>query len=187
MCCVKKYNKVIFIDPGTNLGWAEWRPSKIVRRSVSVKSRQRGLQDGGAIALPHEPGERVRAFMEELERLMGAFCTVDPKIYLAWEEAAFGQFGRADRMYGTWEGLLLYFCEMHGVTYRAINQSTLKAYIREQGFYLGAKERKLLKPKDRKPKPRPEWKLYSLPKLQEHEIDARWGLEYVVKQLEVLK
>ena len=36
---------------------------------------------------------------------------------------------------------------------------------------------------DVKPRPRPEWKLTSPPKMQEHEIDARWGLEYTLANL----
>jgi len=113
---------------------------------------------------------------------------------LAWEEAAFCGHSKADRMYGTWEGLLILFCEVHKIPYMTLNQSTIKAYARKQGFYEKKSEIVVASPKKTKkgfyvkkpkskPSPRPEWKLNSASKLQEHEIDARWGLECLLEKL----
>jgi hypothetical protein len=202
--CEKKYSKIVFIDPGTNLGWAKWQPP--------FKGAGKQVITSGSAAFPKTPGPRVVAFVAQLEELLGKFCAADSGAYVAWEEAAFSfKGGRAERMYGTWEGLLMYFCETRGIPYQALNGSTLKAYARANGFYTPSPRRpnklkkgaskadkktyadalavwkKNKKNFDAKPRPRPTWKLSSEPKMQEHEIDARWGLEFIMKQLEVLK
>lgn len=166
------YRKVLFIDPGTNFGWAEYHnQEKETQSLVFISSRS------GAMKLTGETlGERVMELWHELESL----AVIQQVDFLAWEEAAFSRFGKQDRMYGTWEGVLLLFCEMNKIPYMTLNQSTIKAYAKKQGFY-GEKNSK---GKKLKPAPRPEWKLMSTPKLQEHEIDSRWGLECLVKQLE---
>ena len=181
-----KYTKVIFIDPGTSFGWA---------------SCTEGCYDSGAIPLPKNPGLRVLDFWVRLGIIVNMWYK--EKVFVAWEEAAWGGHSKADRMYGTWEGLLLLFCEMHSIPYMAVNGSTLKAFARKNGFYTSRppKPRKLKTDNvrmynskmsawendnieyDKKPRPRPGWIISSAGKLQEHEIDARWGLEYILKEL----
>lgn len=189
-----KYQKVIFIDPGTNFGWA-------VMDRCGKKS-----YTSGVVTLPKESGPRVVEFWEWLEdNILGAKAATSLTLtFLAWEEAAWGGYGTAMRMYGMWEGLLIKFCEDHEISYCTVNGSTLKSYIRKQGFYLPP-PRRPSKPKkgatkkaqdaykallekwnaakkgfDVKPRPRPEWPLTSKEKLQNNETDARWGLEYVL-------
>jgi hypothetical protein len=188
--------KIIFIDPGTSFGWAEHRNDGAWSKNFS-----------GAITMTFKtPGENVKWFWDHLNALV---LTPDRPIaadtIIAWEEAAFSRFGRQDRMYGTWEGILLLFCELHKIEYHALNVATIKAYARKQGFYTRPPQAPRKKKGERirafnarlkewqksingkhfdaKPKPRPEWQLSSVGKFQEHEIDARWGLECLRSQL----
>jgi len=152
-----KYRKIFFIDPGTNYGWA-----------IS----ENGKVSSGADSLPCKPGQKVLKFWYDLAKLAPT-GTGTSDLLLVWEEAAFSRYHTASRMYGMWEGLLVLFCELHRIPYMAVNVSSIKKYIREQG-YCDDKE---------KPRAREEWKLTASSKLQEHEIDALWGLEYVIHQL----
>lgn len=206
-----KYRKVVFIDPATIFGWA--MQSDITPGIEQITS--------GAVVLPSEPGPRVKAFWLQLEQMFfpnlinipyGEFTRrleynrlsdKPEETFFAWEEAAFSWHGAAQsRMYGTWEGLLLLFCEMHKIPYCTVNQATIKAYAQKQGLFTPRKPRPrwhkgekpvehirrieawAITPFDAKPRPRPEWKLTSAAKIQNNECDARWGLEYILKQLE---
>jgi len=174
------YRKVIFIDPGTSFGWASFTTGTLPDAKGFGKNP---LITSGAVTLPSEPGPRVLGFEKKLNILMptirverkkaGTCISFIDGYFLAWEEAAFSRHHTASRMYGMWEGLLLLFCEMHKIPYMAVNGSTIKAYARKQGFC----------EKKGKPWMRPGWRLASKGKLQEHEIDARWGLECVLNQL----
>jgi hypothetical protein len=194
------YRKVIFIDPGTSFGWASFTTGTLPDAKGFGKNP---LITSGAVTLPSEPGPRVLGFEKKLNILMptirverkkaGTCISFIDGYFLAWEEAAFSRHHTASRMYGMWEGLLLLFCEMHKIPYMAVNGSTIKAYARKQGFLLTCRSREPAKNKrgwnyvklkgGTKPIPRPEWLLTSKGKLQEHEIDARWGLECVLNQL----
>lgn len=202
-----KYRKVIFIDPATTLGWAS------VDRD---KASDPKFYSSGVVTLyNNSPGERAYDFWKFLGQIM-----LDKngkrayEIFLAWEESAFSWRGAAQsRMYGTWEGLLLLFCEMHKIPCTTVNGSTIKAYAKKHGFYNRRPPKPYRRPGeivirfkerldkwrldgldheyDAKPRPRPEWKLSAISdlgqmnsKFNDNEVDARWGLEYVLKQLE---
>ncbi len=211
-----KYRTVVFIDPGTKMGWTR------VERTIGIPENPVDPKfTSGAIELPSEPGPRVKEFWTNLRVVVGPYPSqyrpIDPdgkiqrriestEIFLAWEEAAFSRHHAASRMYGMWEGLLLLFCEQHKIPYIAVNQSTIKTHAKREGFYNPrpprphrAKKEKAAGFKvrmdswkaliattkfDDKPRPRPEWQLTAPEKLQEHEIDSRWGLEYILHRLE---
>ena len=177
-----EYRKVVFIDPGTKMGWAK------AERTIGTPETSMGPRlSSGAMGLPTEPGPRVQAFWANLRGIVGVYTSTDH--FVAWEEGAFSRHHVASRMYGMWEGLLLLFCEQNKIPYMAVNQSTIKAYARKEGFItkeiiLNGRPVKVTG-KGLKPRPRPEWKLSSPEKLQEHEIDSRWGLEYILHKMGV--
>lgn len=208
---IVKYRKIIFIDPATVFGWA-------IAEEVSDLGSMNGahiISSGGVVVLPTDPGPRVAKFWNELGRIITPTSEETilqrPAIptFVAWEEAAFSWHGAAQsRMYGTWEGILLLFCEVHNIPYMTVNGATIKAYAKSQGFYNQRKPKPRQRkhgpwapgrepitiynrrvefwenePFDAKPLPRPEWKLASVGKMQNNEVDARWGLEYIIKQL----
>lgn len=200
-----KYKKIVFIDPATTFGWA--------RRSAITGAAH--IIESGVVVLPKDPGLRVMKFWNELGKIItptpGEVVRQRPALstFVVWEEAAFSWHGASQsRMYGTWEGILLLFCEIHKIPYATVNVSTIKAYARQQGFFTPRKpkprrrkgEKKIdwqhrVKvwenvPFDAKPRPRPEWVLTGKNdvfgligrKYDDNEVDARWGLEYVEKQ-----
>lgn len=187
-----KYNKVVFIDPGTKFGFAI---------ANNVETFDPFQLSSGASALPSEPGPKVMEFWKKLHDIVG---TKEPvQTLVAWEEAAFTfNNPRQERWYGTWEGVLLLFCELYKIPYMSVHNSTIKACANHAGYF----DRRKPKPRkskdetavhyhmrvkawsedknfDKKPRPRKEWKLTSAPDLQEHEIDSRWGLELVLNKL----
>lgn len=173
------YKKIVFIDPGTTMGYAVVDDNKLITSPEHYFS--------GSENLSKDPGLRVVNFWNALKKIIGAdpIETQDNDgILVAWEEAAFSRYHTASRMYGMWEGLLLHYCEMHKVAYLAVNQSSIKSYCRKSGYLKDYDtvngKRVKVKGKRAKPSPREIWKLTSEKNLREHEIDARWGLEYVI-------
>ena len=190
-----KYKHVLFIDPGTSWGWALCEASK-EGLYVTVSS--------GAMTLDGKTyGERALAFWDALADIAPAHLRAD--MLFAWEEAPFDfRGGSAARVAGGWYYAMTLFCEMHKIAYQPFNQSEIKAYVARQGFYTrrkpqpkkraGESAAELAKrvraweetPFDKKPRPRPEWLLSIVDvsaknrALRENEVDARWGLEYVL-------
>lgn len=161
-----RFKKVIFIDPGITLGWAVFQtPQKRSGSSIMYHI------SSGAETLPHELGRQVTSFFAKLQNLvLVADRPSAQDTLMAWEESAFSRFHTASRMYGMWEGLLILFCEKTGLSYVAVNGATIKAYARKQ----------LHCAKKGKPWARNEWRLQTA---KQDEVDARWGLEYVLKLL----
>jgi hypothetical protein len=179
------YTKIIFIDPGTKWGWTIWEKDSLL---YPVDECWDGVTTGSCI-LPTAPGPRVVEFWNMLEDItkLGlkwpGSAVAHEGMFIAWEESAFTGFSKADRMYGMWEGLLILFCELHKVPYLALSGSRIKGYIGREGFYPSMKERKLLPKAERKPRPRLEWQFTCEKKMLEHEVDSRWGLEYLIKEV----
>ena len=100
------YTKIVFIDPGTNFGWA-------------IKEYNRLLEttETGSYPLSRNPGQRVMEFWEKLHEIVGLECVVGRKtplshgliqveehfenrsgsIFVAWEESAWTGYSKADR------------------------------------------------------------------------------------------
>ena len=168
-------NRILFIDPGTTFGWAHteqnWVESGIVNLSKLTF------------------GQRVSTFHKWLEANIPGM-SMEAVLF----EECFQKGPYAAQVYGGWLYGITLICETHNIPYLGVNVNTIRAYARKQGFYndkvvakksakMGITMAVLL---DKKPRPRPEWKLSALPRMQNNESDARWGLEYVLQEESIL-
>jgi len=165
---------IMFIDPGTTFGWArteeDWCRSGVVDLSKQTF------------------GQRAVAFYKWLDDNCAGMNAV------VFEEC-FQKGPYAAQVYGGWLFGLALYCETHNIPYLGVNVNTIRAYARRQGFFNDKVTAKKFQrqhntsfpvPLDKKPRPRPEWKLSAPIRSQNNESDARWGLEYVLQEETVL-